>query len=170
MCTDQLAAFTCECTDEYAGPQCDVLRQVTCDNGPCRNGSTCTDGLNATTGNNFTCACRSGFEGALCDVAFCVNRPCVNGGFCLQTNLVEPQCQCSLGYAGRFCEIDVNECESQPCQNEGVCSDLLGSYLCACNGTGFEGVNCETDINECEVMRISCGDRGECENTRGSFR
>lgn len=174
VCTDQLASFTCECTDEYAGPQCDVLRQVTCENGPCRNGSGCADGFNATTGNNFTCTCRPGFEGALCDVAFCVQRPCENGGFCLQSGHgaggLQPLCQCSLGYAGRFCEQEVDECESQPCQNGGICADLIGTYKCDCDRTGFEGVNCETDIDECVVQRIRCGNRGTCENTRGSFR
>lgn len=44
-CTDLLASFSCECTDEYDGPQCDILRLVTCENQPCRIGSTCIDGF-----------------------------------------------------------------------------------------------------------------------------
>lgn len=43
-CTDLIADFRCECSEEYAGKQCDVLRLVTCENTPCRSGSTCQDG------------------------------------------------------------------------------------------------------------------------------
>lgn len=169
ICTDLVAAYSCECTEDYSGPQCDFLRLVTCENAPCRNGSTCVDGFNETTSNNFTCTCRPGLEGVLCDMPFCSVKPCQNGGFCLVTD-GPPMCQCSLGYAGMFCELDINECASDPCQNGGRCTDLIGSYRCNCEGTGFEGASCETDINECKVKNITCGARGECENTRGSFR
>lgn len=81
-----------------------------------------------------------------------------------------PVCQCSLGYAGVFCETDINECDSSPCENGGECIDLIGRYKCRCDGTGFEGPNCETDIDECIEQRISCGERGICVNTRGSYR
>lgn len=88
-CTDLLAAYSCECTEDYDGPQCDILRLVTCDNQPCKSGSTCIDGhskfllykkcfifilshqflpiffLDATTGNNFTCSCRTGYQVSL---------------------------------------------------------------------------------------------------------
>lgn len=83
ICTDMFAAFQCECTEDYAGPTCDVLRLVTCENYPCKNGSMCVDGFNQTTGNNFTCYCPSGFQGSLCDLAFCQVKPCENEGFCL---------------------------------------------------------------------------------------
>lgn len=39
--------------------------------------------LDATTGNNFTCLCTPGFQGPLCDLAFCQVKPCENEGFCL---------------------------------------------------------------------------------------
>lgn len=123
----------------------------------------------ATTGNNFTCECRPGFTGALCDIPFCVAEPCKNGGFCLTTD-VSPVCTCSLGYTGIFCETDINECEPAPCQNGGECIDLIGQYKCRCDGTGFEGPNCETDIDECQVQHIRCGERGVCVNTRGSYK
>lgn len=96
-------------------------------------------------------------------------EPCQNGGFCLTTDPI-PVCKCSLGYAGKFCEIDIDECSSQPCQNNGICTDLLGGYRCNCDATGFEGINCEIDIDECIVERISCGPRGNCINTRGSYK
>lgn len=125
--------------------------------------------VDSTTGNNFTCTCRHGLEGALCDIPFCTVKPCQNGGFCLTTDAT-PICQCSLGYTGVRCEIDINECDSMPCFNRGICMDEIGSYRCLCNGTGFEGTNCENDINECEVQRINCGPLGYCLNTMGSYR
>lgn len=27
QCTDLLAAYSCACTEDYAGPQCDILKQ-----------------------------------------------------------------------------------------------------------------------------------------------
>ncbi|KAH8340340.1 hypothetical protein KR067_013431, partial [Drosophila pandora] len=115
-----------------------------CENEPCRNGSTCDNGFNASTGNNFTCTCAPGFEGPLCDIPFCERTPCDNGGLCLTTGPI-PMCKCSLGYTGRLCEQDINECESNPCQNGGQCKDLVGKYECDCQGTGFEGLRCEND-------------------------
>lgn len=44
-CTDLIADFKCECHEDYAGKQCDVLRLVTCENSPCKSGSTCQDGF-----------------------------------------------------------------------------------------------------------------------------
>lgn len=123
----------------------------------------------STTGNNFTCTCRPGLQGALCDIPFCSVEPCQNGGFCLTTDPT-PVCTCSLGYTGVYCETDINECAPEPCQNNGRCIDLIGHYKCRCENTGYEGINCETDIDECVVERISCGERGVCVNTRGSFR
>lgn len=129
----------------------------------------CSVSIDSTTGNNFTCTCRPGLSGALCDVPFCAIEPCRNGGFCLTTD-VTPVCTCSLGYMGVYCETDIDDCASGPCQNDGQCTDLVGGYKCRCEGTGFEGNNCENDIDECIVDRIMCGTRGFCVNTRGSFK
>ena len=41
-------------------------------------------------------------------------------------------CLCAAGWAGKQCQIDVDECSSNPCQNGGVCIDAIGSYQCAC--------------------------------------
>ncbi len=123
----------------------------------------------ATTGNNFTCTCSTGYQGALCDEPFCKVEPCQNGGFCLALDDT-PSCKCSIGYTGIHCETEINECETNPCQNGGTCIDLVGLYKCQCYGTGFDGKNCENDIDECVVNKIKCGDKGDCVNTPGSFR
>ncbi|XP_037950728.1 protein crumbs isoform X2 [Teleopsis dalmanni] len=169
-CTDLIADFRCDCPEEYAGPQCDVLKQVTCENYPCKTGSTCKDGFNATTNNNFTCLCLDGLQGTFCDKPFCEVTPCLNGGLCLTTDPLAPVCKCSLGYAGSLCEVDINECESQPCMNEGQCIDLIGSYACNCTDIGFEGVNCEIDIDECATGVEYCGGLGRCINLPGTFK
>lgn len=45
-----------------------------------------------------------------------------------------------------------------------------GKFQCNCDGTGYIGTYCDIDINECETERIDCGGKGNCINTRGSFR
>lgn len=111
-----------------------------------------------------------GLQGPFCDMPFCKVQPCKNG-FCLSGEpLQPPKCQCSIGYTGKYCEIEINECESQPCQNNGQCIDSIGSFECNCTNTGFNGVLCENDIDECVMERISCGGKGLCINTRGSFK
>ncbi|XP_069963928.1 protein crumbs isoform X3 [Bactrocera oleae] len=169
-CTDLIAAFHCDCAEEYAGAQCDFLKQVTCDNLPCRNGSTCEDGFNANTNNNFTCICMPDFEGPYCDVPFCETTPCQNGGLCIFADAYTPLCQCSLGYTGHLCEKDINECDPNPCLNKGMCHDLIGAYQCNCTGTGFEGNNCDIDIDECASGIEYCGGLGRCINLQGSFK
>lgn len=123
----------------------------------------------STTGNNFTCICREGFQGALCDYAYCVADPCKNDGICL-SDVATPICDCKEGYGGRYCEININECDSIPCQNNGSCLDLLADYECNCVGTGFIGKVCEIDIDECLTENVSCGGQGTCINTKGSYK
>ncbi|XP_067637731.1 protein crumbs isoform X2 [Eurosta solidaginis] len=169
-CTDLIAAFQCDCTEDYAGAQCDLLKQVTCENLPCRNGSTCEDGLNSLTNNNFTCLCMPGFEGPFCDVPFCETTACQNGGLCILSDPFTPLCQCSMGYTGRYCEVDINECDPNPCFNNGECHDLIGAYHCNCTNTGYEGNNCDIDIDECTLGIEYCGGLGRCINLPGSFK
>lgn len=71
---------------------------------------------------------------------------------------------------GKLCETEIDECAAKPCQNGGKCIDMIADYKCDCRNTGFEGVNCEVDIDECVTSRITCGGRGSCLNTRGSFK
>ncbi|XP_068155556.1 protein crumbs isoform X3 [Drosophila tropicalis] len=168
-CTDLIAAYLCTCTEEFTGPQCSVLKQMTCENEPCRNESTCENGHNETTGNNFTCTCATGFVGPLCDLSFCEETPCHNGGLCLNANNT-PMCKCSLGYTGVLCEQEIDECASSPCQNGGKCIDRIGGYDCNCLSTGFEGTHCQDDIDECSLSEEYCGGIGLCINRPGTFK
>lgn len=125
--------------------------------------------LDSTTGNNFTCTCREGYQGALCDYAYCIVESCKNEGVCL-TEVPAPFCECKEGYDGRYCENNIDECEAVPCKNNGQCTDLLADFECNCTGTGFIGKSCEIDIDECLTQNIACGGLGTCINTIGSFK
>ena len=50
-----------------------------CEPRPCKNGATCTDGM-----NGFTCQCAAGWTGQLCDVTIdeCLSQPCQNSANC----------------------------------------------------------------------------------------
>jgi hypothetical protein len=52
-------------------------------------------------------------------------------------------CQCTDGYKGEHCEINIDECEDQTCSNQGTCVDGINSYSCQCSD-GFSGHDCET--------------------------
>ena len=57
--------------------------------------------------------------------------PCEQGGTCVNTP-GSFQCNCSNGFTGPRCEININECQSSPCQNEGSCLDKIGQFTCLC--------------------------------------
>ena len=41
-------------------------------------------------------------------------------------------------FAGKLCEINIDECLSDPCQNQGTCVDGIAGYVCECP-KGFTG-------------------------------
>ncbi|KAJ8920527.1 hypothetical protein NQ315_005396, partial [Exocentrus adspersus] len=172
-CNDLIGTFKCECPDNFVGKQCEAPLLITCENKPCGEGAaTCKTGPNEQTGNNFTCSCKEGMEGPLCDTAFCLRKHCEQG-FCNTTGDV-PYCQCNQGFEGKYCEVNIDECVSptggSPCQNGGVCKDGISRYDCDCNGTGYTGLLCEMDINECNENKMACGRDGTCENMPGTYR
>lgn len=77
--------------------------------------------------------------GALCDTPFCIPEPCRHG-VCNETSL-EPFCQCDRGYAGIYCEQDINDCilpsGDSPCQHRGQCIDEVDKFVCNCTNTGI---------------------------------
>ena len=56
--------------------------------------------------------------------------PCQNGATC--SNILSPDasevdyvCNCTDGYEGRLCEVDVDQCSPNPCQNGGTCQVII---------------------------------------------
>nr|XP_054773221.1 IgGFc-binding protein-like [Lytechinus pictus] len=102
----------------------------------------------------------------------CAGDPCANGGICID-KLAAYECNCTVGWEGENCEIDINECASipclngdtspcaeDPCMNGGTCVGLSTAvYKCNCIA-GYVGENCEVDVNEC--FSDPCLNGGTC--------
>ncbi|XP_059158121.1 uncharacterized protein LOC131942326 [Physella acuta] len=76
-------------------------------------------------------------------------------------------CQCKAGWAGTWCQDDIDECSSlvPPCP-ETSCVNTFGSFYCQCKqGYSFENNTCK-DLDEC--LSSPCDQI--CTNTQGSFQ
>lgn len=65
--------------------------------------------------------------------------------FCPQSLV---SCVCPRGFAGVYCEEDIDYCADHLCSEHGVCLDQQNNYTCRCL-PGFEGRLCELETNEC---------------------
>ncbi|XP_027732251.1 epidermal growth factor-like protein 8 isoform X2 [Vombatus ursinus] len=85
---------------------------------------------------------RKKHPGALtCEEAICP-KPCQNGGICIQPD----QCECTPGWGGKHCHVDVDECRTGIILCSHSCSNTLGSYTCGCPkglALGTDGRTCE---------------------------
>nr|XP_012215468.1 PREDICTED: protein crumbs-like [Linepithema humile] len=177
VCVNVPGSFRCECPDQFTGDLCEKFRLITCENNPCMRGATCLDSPNPKTGDNFTCNCRPGYDGPVCNSPYCTlpGQRCQNGR-CefLQTNYeYQPRCTCAPGYTGLYCETDIDECAPDlkgevPCKNGGKCFNAVNNFTCDCQNTGYTGGNCTEDIDECENSETNCG-HGRCQNLPGSY-
>ncbi|HYO93198.1 MAG TPA: hypothetical protein VER33_01750, partial [Polyangiaceae bacterium] len=70
---------------------------------------------------------------------------CQHGARCTNT-ATSYECECSVGYSGRNCEINVDDCAANPCKNGGTCRDGVASHTCACP-TGFFGLTCSAGFS-----------------------
>ncbi|XP_033115647.1 protein jagged-1-like, partial [Anneissia japonica] len=88
----------------------------------------------------------------------CASGPCQNAGTCLD-GVNGYLCQCSAGWTGQNCEVDIDECASVPCQNGATCLDAVNSYFCVC-APGWTGAFCTINIDEC--ASLPCQNGGTC--------
>lgn len=94
----------------------------------------------------------------------CANVTCANYGLCID-GINSFVCKCPVGYAGKLCEVDIDECMSSPCIH-GTCIDRVGKYSCQCT-SGWSGTDCNQDINECEFS--PCENGANCTNYPGKY-
>ncbi|KHN86624.1 Sushi, von Willebrand factor type A, EGF and pentraxin domain-containing protein 1 [Toxocara canis] len=116
-------------------------RRLSCDDGMCHNGATCTD---------RKCKCANGYAGSNCGVAMnlCYAEYCLNGAQCFFDGN-STRCQCLNGFAGMRCERRVASPEasplaSSPCSDislcpNGACISTGHSYICECHD-GYKNV------------------------------
>ena len=64
-------------------------------------------------------------------------------GICSSTTNATWSCQCSIGWQGNHCEIQINYCENVQCLNGGVCRHLYLGYKCECLDQSYSGEHCE---------------------------
>lgn len=57
-------------------------------------------------------------------------------------------CNCSIGYFGDYCELEIDECLLRLCFNNGICFDVVNSFICLCVD-GYIGKYCEYNIDDC---------------------
>jgi len=57
-------------------------------------------------------------------------------------------CECTNGFLGENCDIQINDCSSNPCQNGGTCLDKLDGFECYCSSS-YSGQVCEKPASSC---------------------
>ena len=72
----------------------------------------------------------------------CDSSPCANDGSCTSMGAFNFTCQCSVGYTGSTCEVNINghDCVSATCPSNSMCVDGVNSFVCTCS-SGFMKVN-----------------------------
>lgn len=118
------------------------------------------------------CHCPSNYQGPFCaeDVDECLDKPCKNGGICLN-RYGDFLCDCSnTKFIGKFCDvIETPFCDGLSCFNNVSCLNDLTRNFTSCNcSSGVLGRLCSIDIDECHLAK-PCKNGGTCVNTHGSF-
>uniref|UniRef100_A0AAX7VFF1 Delta-like protein n=1 Tax=Astatotilapia calliptera TaxID=8154 RepID=A0AAX7VFF1_ASTCA len=146
----------CKCNYGWQGPLCEeCLPYPGCVHGTCKQ--------------PWQCNCEKNWGGLLCDkdLNYCgTNRPCKNGGTCMNTEPDEYHCACPDGYSGKNCEIAEHACVSNPCANGGTCHEVPTGFECHCPA-GWTGPTCAKDTDECASS--PCAQGGTCIDMENGF-
>ncbi|XP_066290421.1 sushi, von Willebrand factor type A, EGF and pentraxin domain-containing protein 1-like [Branchiostoma lanceolatum] len=101
----------------------------------------------------------------------CSPDPCINGT-CQEdpdSPLTGYECNCTAGFTGTDCEIDINECAQNgqnPCQHDSTCQDGINMFTCDC-APGYTGTNCEIDIDDCSPS--PCENGASCQDLVNAY-
>uniref|UniRef100_A0AAY4BX72 Cadherin EGF LAG seven-pass G-type receptor 1 n=1 Tax=Denticeps clupeoides TaxID=299321 RepID=A0AAY4BX72_9TELE len=71
------------------------------------------------------------------------------------------RCRCPPGFAGDYCETEVDLCYSGPCRNNGRCHGREGGYTCECL-EDFTGEHCELNARSGRCVPGACKNGGRC--------
>ena len=132
-----------------------------------------------------TCKCPFGYVGLHCErfekasdlSLICDSNPCKNNGNCAVITADTFICNCQLGFAGDFCEIQLSVSEdpcktTNICWNDGQCrtnKNSLRGYECDCTSF-WTGPLCKEDIDECTLGGTTiCRFNATCANFDGSY-
>ncbi|KAM3606205.1 uncharacterized protein V6R79_012510 [Siganus canaliculatus] len=97
--------FKCDCPRPFKGKKCQKgpkhCRKGRCGRGEC---------VLTSAPPFYQCKCKAPFQGPNCrTLAVCEPNPCRNGGICISEGN-DFDCQCPLGFRGRFCHVGPEDC------------------------------------------------------------
>ncbi|TKR73273.1 hypothetical protein L596_020605 [Steinernema carpocapsae] len=173
--------FQCICPAGYTGTICETeVEECTLNCGS--NGKCARDEESDTQ----KCECNMGFTGKTCEekdesclvkgcpqgqiclsdseVPKCVDDPCnknqcSNDSKCVTGKDYSYQCECPIGFTGKYCDDDLDECEYAPCKNGGTCVNTVPGFHCKC-GPSYSGDLCQKHAGFCASK--PCQNNGEC--------
>ncbi|PAV60548.1 hypothetical protein WR25_18129 [Diploscapter pachys] len=165
----QLYTYTCDCTEDYFGEDCQY--EKTCTSTTCSNGGTCIENSDGTT----SCLCLNHYSGDTCDGPNCANETnecipdqCQHQATCVDQYL-SYQCMCIPGTTGQNCENIIPHCVEteingqsfpNPCvskDNQAQCIELIGSYECNCSSQ-WVGDQCDMNVIIRDVLLAIYGE------------
>lgn len=116
-CIDGINSYSCLCTKEFNGQNCEVSLepQNPCRKNPCKNKGICQ----SEDGKSYVCVCTLGWFGATCDqsVDDCEQSDCQGGGVCIDKHRTYI-CECPEMRTGPRCQYFTSACEAGSCNDE----------------------------------------------------